>query len=308
MPHTPWGDLRTNDAHVHFFSRTFYAGLARQRQVKGPDALAPLLEWEIPSAEPEALAERWVRELDANHVDRACLIASSHGDEDSVAAAVARHPNRFYGYFMLDPLQPDSQQRMERAVHDPHLHCVCLFPAMHGYGINDSHVTSILEAAAAHHLAVFVHCGALRVGVRNKLGLHSSFDMRLSNPLDLHAVALQFPQVRFIVPHFGAGLFREALMLADLCPNVWFDTSSTNKWMRYEGLNLRSVFGRSLDVLGAGRLLFGTDSSFFPRGWQPDILHQQMTPLYELGLSAAEAQQILAGNLEQLHAARVNAS
>jgi len=41
--------------------------------------------------------------------------------------------------------------------------------------------------------------------------------MRFSNPLDLHAIALAFPQVRFIMPQFGAGMFREALMLADLC-------------------------------------------------------------------------------------------
>jgi predicted TIM-barrel fold metal-dependent hydrolase len=304
MPHTPWGDLPANDAHVHFFSRSFYAGLARQRQVNGPEALGPLLGWEIPGEDPRGLAEHWIKELDANEVARACLIASSHADEDSVASAVRLHPDRFYGYFMLDPLQPDAQERMDRAAKNPHLHCVCLFPAMHRYSINDARVAPIIETAAAHHLAVFVHCGALSVGVRNKLGLPSPFDMRMSNPVDLHPVALRFPQVRFVVPHFGAGLFREALMLGELCPNVWFDTSSTNKWMRYEGLNLRTVLGRSLDVLGVGRLLFGTDSSFFPRGWQRDILDQQMTPLYELGLTATEAQQILAGNLDQLHSLR----
>ena len=73
---------------------------------------------------------------------------------------------------------------------------------------------------------MFVHCGALSVGVRKKLGLPSLFDMRYSNPLDVHPVAHRFPSLRFIVPHFGAGLFREALMLADLCPNVWLDTSA----------------------------------------------------------------------------------
>ena len=36
-----------------------------------------------------------------------------------------------------------------------------------------------------------------------------------------------------IIPHFGAGLFREALMVADLCPNVLLDTSSSNGWIKY---------------------------------------------------------------------------
>jgi hypothetical protein len=300
MAHTPWGELLAHDAHVHFFSHRFYSGLARQRQAATAEALAPLLEWEIPPADPAALAARWVHELDVNHVGRACLIASAHGDEDSVAAAVAAHPERFYGYFMLDPLQPDAHERMERAAAGRRLHCVCLFPAMHRYSVADPRVTPVLEIAAAQHLAVFVHCGALSVGVRKKLGLASPFDMRLSNPLELHPVALRFPQVRFVVPHFGAGLFREALMLADLCPNVWFDTSSTNRWMAYEGLSLRNVFARCLDVLGAGRLLFGTDSSFFPRGWHREILDGQTKALYELGLSAAESEQILSGNLERL--------
>ena len=53
-------------------------------------------------------------------------------------------------------------------------------------------------------------------------------------------------------------------MLADLCPNVYLDTSSTNSWMRYEALDLKTVFRRALAVAGPERLLFGTDSSFFP--------------------------------------------
>jgi predicted TIM-barrel fold metal-dependent hydrolase len=115
---------------------------------------------------------------------------------------------------------------------------------------------------------------------------------------------LHFPQIRFVVPHFGAGLLREALMLADLCSNVYLDTSSSNRWMLYEGLDLRSVFRRALDVLGTERLLFGTDSSFFPRGWQADVFGVQATALYELGLDQAQATQILRTNLEQLFSLR----
>jgi predicted TIM-barrel fold metal-dependent hydrolase len=139
----------------------------------------------------------------------------------------------------------------------------------------------------------------LSVGVRDKLGLKSPFDMRFSNPIDLHAVALRHPSVPFVVPHFGAGYFREALMLASLCPNVYFDTSSSNQWMRYQEsqLNLRQVFRRAIDVVGAKRLLFGTDSSFFPRGWHQQIFEEQARALYELDVSAADARAIFSENL-----------
>jgi predicted TIM-barrel fold metal-dependent hydrolase len=305
MAQTPWGELPIQDAHVHFFSHKFYAALAQQKKAAGAEALAPLLNFEIPTPDPVALAGRWAAELARFNVQRAALIASMPSDEDSVDAAVAAHPDRFYGYFMLDPTQPDALARVTRAAANPHLHCLCLFPAMHTYSITDQRLVPILELASDHQLSVFVHCGAISIGIRKKLGLASQFNMRYSNPLDLHPVALHFPLVRFVIPHFGAGLFREALMLADLCPNVFFDTSSTNRWMLYEGIDLASVFRRSIDVLGIPRLLFGSDSSFFPRGWHAAILDQQTKVLYELGLDAQQASQILCSNLEQLHQPRV---
>jgi predicted TIM-barrel fold metal-dependent hydrolase len=139
------------------------------------------------------------------------------------------------------------------------------------------------------------------VGVRRKLGLPSRFDLRLGDPLDVARLALAFPQVPFIVPHFGAGLFREALMAADMCANLHFDTSSSNGWIRYTpGLTLEAVFRTALAVAGPSRLLFGTDSSFFPRGWQRGIYEQQKAAIDGLGVTAADAERVFAGNFDRL--------
>ncbi len=300
MKETPWGELPVNDAHIHFFSHSFYAGLARQKKLDSVEGLGALLGWDMPPADVLTLARQWRRELDTHGIDHACLIASAPGDEQAVAIAVSTDPARFFGFFMLDPLQPDALERVGNAAANPHLHCMCLFPAMHTYSLTDARLVPLFEIASDARLAVFVHCGALSVGIRTKLGLPSQFNLRYSNPLDLHPVALHFPKIRFIVPHFGAGLLRETLMLADLCPNVYLDTSSSNRWMSYEALDLRTVYRRALDVIGFERLLFGTDSSFFPRGWHSTIFEAQVKVLYELGLDAGQAQQILAGNLIRL--------
>ena len=62
-------------------------------------------------------------------------------------------------------------------------------------------------------------------------------------------------------------------MVADLCPNVLLDTSSSNGWIKYQpGLTLADVFRQALAVVGPDRLLFGSDSSFFPRGWVKERL------------------------------------
>ncbi len=305
---SPWGEIDVSDAHVHFFSHNFFAALAAQQtarsgQAANPESIAATLGWQAPPPEPDALALRWVQELDRWGVRRAALIASIPGDEASAAAAVRAHPDRFYGHFMVDPTAQGTAERVRVALADGHLHCICLFPAMHRYSIQDERVRPLLGAAEAHPgVAIFVHCGVLTVGVRAKLGLPSPFDMRFSNPIDLHAVALAFPKLRFIVPHFGAGYFREALMLCDLCPNVYLDTSSSNSWMRYQPdlPGLPQVFRRALDVVGVERLLFGSDSSFFPRGWHKAIFDTQAEALSHIGISGADAQRIFGGNLERI--------
>jgi hypothetical protein len=230
------------------------------------------------------------------------LIASVPGDESSVAAAIARFPQRFYGYFMVNPTAPDALERVNKALEEG-LQGICLFPAMHRYSIGEERLLPILQAAESRPgTVIFVHCGVLTVGVRTKLGLPSPFDMRYSNPIDLHPVALRHPKLTFIVPHFGAGYFREALMLCDLCHNVCLDTSSTNSWTRLQAshIDLRTVFRRALDVVGPGRLLFGSDSSFFPRGWHSDIFSTQAGILADLGVGVEDARSILGGNLEKL--------
>jgi len=125
--------------------------------------------------------------------------------------------------------------------------------------------------------------------------------MRFSNPIDVHAVALRYPDVPILIPHVGAGYFREALMLCDLCPNVYLDTSSSNAWMKYEDLNLEAVFRRVLKICGPERILFGSDSSFFPRGWNKSIYESQHNVLkLEIGLNQVHLEKIFGGNFAEL--------
>ena len=296
---TPWGDLPVSDAHVHFFSHRFFSMLAEQKGTSA-ELLGPVLGWHIPPPDPVALADHWDQELSRHGVTKAVIIASVPGDHESVIAAVRRHPLRFSGYIMVNPTATNALAQVATALASNAIQGICFFPAMHAYSIHDSRAIAVLEAVAARPgVVVFVHCGVLSVGVRKKLGLPSLFDMRFSNPIDLHAIALRFPQIRFVLPHFGAGYFREALMLCDLCPNVWLDTSSSNAWVKYEESHpdLRTVFRRALDVVGPHRLLFGTDSSFFPRGWNQGVFEAQCKALYELGLDADSARLILHENL-----------
>jgi uncharacterized protein len=294
-----------SDVHCHFFSSRFLEILVANDRQHLPAAqhatvIAGLLGWEPPST-PENLADRWVKELDLHGVSRAALIASVPGDEDSVAIAVARHPTRFVGFFMFDPTSPDAGRRLERAFGGLGLRGVALFPAMHKYRLDDDRVDAVFVAAEQQSAVVFAHCGVLTVGVRKKLGLGTPFDLRLGDPLSLSAIASRHPRVPVIIPHFGAGFLREALIAADQCPNIHLDTSSSNSWVKYfPGLTLEAVFRQAVQVVGPDRLLFGTDSSFFPRGWQSGIHEAQRQAMDAAGVDAGAREKILNANFERL--------
>jgi predicted TIM-barrel fold metal-dependent hydrolase len=203
---------------------------------------------------------------------------------------------------MVDPSAEDAAERVSNAITTLGLRVACLFPAMHHVTLNDPRVERVVNAVAARPgTAVFVHCGVLSVGVRKKLGLPSRFDLSLGDPLGITKLALAFPRVPFIVPHFGAGMLRETMMAADACANIHVDTSSSNNWIRYApGWTLPGVFKTAMSVLGPSRLLFGTDSSFFPRGWQRGIYDAQKAAAREAGISEGDQALIFGGNFDRL--------
>lgn len=295
-----------NDAHCHFFSPTFFSTLARQTgraPTPTPADLCHELQWDDPG-DTASLADRWVQELDSRGVNRAVLIASVPGDEHSVGAAVARHPSRFVGFFMVDPAATDAVERSFRATTELGLRGVCLFPAMHRIPLGDERVQKVVETAASvNGVSVFVHCGLLSVGVRRRLGLPSPFDLSLGSPLSVARLAAAHPQTTFLIPHFGAGLLDEALDAASRCPNILLDTSSSNNWIHQEpGLTLDAVFARALNVVGPSRLLFGTDSSFFPRGWNRAVYDEQAGALDACQVSDADRALIFGGNFDRVFA------
>jgi predicted TIM-barrel fold metal-dependent hydrolase len=262
--------------------------------------VAHQLGWEAPD-DAAGLADRWAAEIERNHVSRAALIASVPGDEDSVGLAVARHPGRFVGFFAINPTAPGAIDRAQRAFGELGMRCACLFAALHQYRLDSDDVVRLFEVAAEHRAAVFAHCGYLSIEARVRLGLPNVLDLRCGDPLALARTAIRFPTVPVIVPHFGAGFFREALMAAEAAPNILLDTSSSNSWIKFiPGLTLTGVFHQALAVVGADRLLFGTDSSSFPRGWRRVIIGAQRAILDEIGVEPAAREKIFSGNFERV--------
>lgn len=52
-------------------------------------------------------------------------------------------------------------------------------------------------------------------------------------PKIIQNVAKAFPDVIFIVPHYGCSKVEDTLFLCWVCPNVYIDTSGSNQWTRW---------------------------------------------------------------------------
>ena len=240
--------------------------------------------------------------MDKYGIERLVMFTSVPGDHDAVAAASQAFPERITGYIMLDPTQPNAVDVLRQGVQRQGLKGVTLFPAMHHFHAHDERLYPLYQAAAELHIPIFMHFGVLKVSIRDKLGLPNVFDLRYADPIDLHQAAIEFPGVNFIIPHFGCGYFREVLMLGAQAPNVYVDTSSSNTWLTYmpSHLDLKTVFDKTLQVFGPDRILFGTDSNVFPRGWRQDIFQQQVEILRELNTARESVELILGGNITRL--------
>jgi predicted TIM-barrel fold metal-dependent hydrolase len=295
------------DCHAHFFSRDFFAAMARQKDPAADvdrvlNDLAQRTKIELPPSDALAHLKRWLAELDRHGVERAVVFASLPEEAAAVAEAVKNSAGRLVGFCLVNSKMEGAAHRVHMLAHDCGYRGVMLFPALHHYHLFDTSLLPFFEAVAECRMNVLTHFGILQVKLRDAFGLPRVYDSRFANPLDLQAAANRFPQIKFIIPHFGCGFFRETLMLGMQCENVYVDTSSSNNWMitQPQPLTLAEVFQKTAAVFGIERILFGTDSGVFPRGWRKDILEEQKLAMATAGFSAAEVEMVLGGNARRL--------
>ncbi|HEB71481.1 MAG TPA: amidohydrolase, partial [Nitrospirae bacterium] len=128
-------------------------------------------------------------------------------------------------------------------------------------------------------------------------------DYRYTNPLDLQLPSKTFPGTDFIIAHFGAGFFREILLLGFHAENIYIDTSGTNNWREYlpEIMPLAKIFKRTIEVYGAERILYGTDTAINDKtGYRTFVLKEQTKALRLLKIPAKDRKLIMGGNALKL--------
>jgi len=295
------------DFHMHFFGRVFFETLAAQSTLPG-DPAARLAEvsrrtgLQLPEADVEAHARRWLAQADLHGVERLCAFASVPEEIPSLAQAGRASGGRIVPFALVNPHVAGAADKVRALIEEQGFGGVLLFPAMHHYHVGDAVCAKLLDVLNHCGAICYVHCGVLVVKLRDLLGLPRPMDLNFADPLSIVPAANRCPSVKFVIPHFGAGFLREALMAGAQCPNIHVDSSSSNSWRatQEQPITLAQAFERALGVFGPERILFGTDSNVFPAGWRADRLTEQRAALAEAGADAAALAAILGGNARRL--------
>jgi predicted TIM-barrel fold metal-dependent hydrolase len=226
----------------------------------------------------EEQAERWLTDMDAKGLSRVNFVMG--GGNENLSTIVRMHPDRFTGFAHHDLFGKDAAGELERAVKELGLRGYKLIASALTRPIDDRIAYPVWETAERLEIPVLIHFGVLGGGGGPARNLHNL------DPLSLWEVAASFPTLNFVIPHFGACYFRELLQLCWACPNVIIDTSGSNQWMSWMPykLTLRDLFLKCLETVGPKRIVFGTDSSYFPRGFSVDYLREQLREVRAIGV------------------------
>jgi len=241
----------------------------------------------------EELAQKWVEEMDRRGIDK--IVWVTGGGNDRLARIIKMAPDRFIGYAHHNLFAEDAALELEKAVIKLGLKGYKILAPILDKLIIDKSAYPVWEVCAKYNLPVLIHFGIMGAGGG------TAYNKNI-NPAILESIAKDFPQVKFIIPHFGCGYPQELLFLGWVCENIYVDTSGSNQWMRWMPypITLESIFDKFYKTFGPERILFGTDSSYFPRGYAMDYLKEQNRIVRFLNIPENEVQMIFGGNIAKL--------
>lgn len=293
------------DAHMHLYTSKLSRYVEKKLAAQDPRVREAARIWkegfirkynseilEDNEDPPAGIAADWAAELDSHGVDKACFLALYPG-EDELSEFLAARQGRFFGLATVDPHDPRAPELLRRRVKEEHYVGLKLYPPTQYFLPSEREVYPLYEEARGLGIPVVFHLG---------ITLSFEADLRYADPLELHPVARDFPDLPLIVPHFGSGYLKELLFLAYHVHNIYLETSGKNIWTEYlpYPLSLQEAFKKSLQVFGPERIIFGTDSRMLSRGYRRDVLETQLSILAELGVGREETALIMGGNIRRL--------
>ena len=202
--------------------------------------------------------EQMLLRMDAAGIEKAFLVAakvgpimhkaSYHVSYASVAEAVNKYPDRFYGLAGLDATEGMGGVReLEKAVRD--------------YGFIGAHFYPHWFELAPDHARwypFYAKCVELDIPVQLQVGQSMIYEpshplRSVGRPITLDAVACDFPDLTIVGIHVGIPWTEEMIAMAWKHPNVYIgtDAHSPKYWPE--------SFVKYINTFGQDKVIFGTD-------------------------------------------------
>ncbi|MBQ1906753.1 MAG: amidohydrolase family protein [Firmicutes bacterium] len=239
----------------------------------------------------------WKKDMDEKGVDKICFVTAGgfKDSNDNMAKIVQLGEGRFIGYAHHDPFDPKAAEILEDAILNKGLRGIKILGPAIDRPLSDKALWPLWEVCEKYNVPVLFHFGIM--GAAGGIAHHINI-----SPAVIHNVAKAFPRVKFIVPHFGCGQLEDTFMLCWACPNVYIDTSGSNQWTRWMPykITVKDLFSRYYETIGPERIIFGTDGSWFPRGFVMKYFDMQVRDCFELGFSDEDVKNIFSGNIERI--------
>ncbi len=245
-----------------------------------------------------ASAEDVLASMDEAGVDVSVIVGFAWSEmdlcrqtNDYILEAAARNGGRLVPFCCLQPRAGDEARReVERCASagarglgelrpEP---VEGLRPWNQGYDLADGEEADLLAwASSAHDLPLLFHVSE-PVGHRypGKMGLE---------PPALYRFLEKYPDVKVVAAHWGGGLPFYALMpeVREALSNTFFDTAATP--LLYDPL----IYRRAIDLVGADRILFGSDFPLLSQG-------RCLAQVRDAGLREEEQRLVLGENARRL--------
>jgi predicted TIM-barrel fold metal-dependent hydrolase len=184
--------------------------------------------------------ENGVRATVAMHFVSALRTAADfRAANDYVAAEVAQHPDRLAGAVCVHPLLPGADTEELRRGAEMGFRAVKLHPVFHGAYALDRRVEPVIRLAGELGLPVVIH---------------SDFAQPICSPYAIADLAARCPETTIVLLHMGLqpGTCSWTPEIVEPYANVVVDTSQTPDAPG-------SAYGRPVRLLGADRVVFGSD-------------------------------------------------
>jgi uncharacterized protein len=304
------------DSHVHLLGEgwvhhDFLLGSAKMVTAMSTKTTGDYMDPEevvrnVAPALYDTTGEKLIPQMDAAGVDVSCVFTVDYElatgppgvsiweQNLAVADACRRYPDRLVSFFAVDPRRENAVEMFSRAIEEWGMKGLKFHPTS-GYYPYEEFCYPLYQKCVDYGVPVIIHAGSQPAPLK----------FRYTRPIYIDDVAADFPDLKIIMAHVGHQLWEEALLVASVKTNVFFDFSGWQITYNSHPADFYRMLRRILDDVGPWRISFGTDGPYLNLlcpldAWVKAVLEPDLSTCPEISFERGELDIIMGTSFARL--------